>query len=66
MAKIPGPLSFLDVGGRLVGRFPLLCGSDTKKVDPKGGDEGIIVWPAEASRETADQVAILKLGIRSS
>ena len=66
MAKIPGPLSFLDVGDYIVGRFPLLCESVEKKGEPSGSNEGIIVWPAEGSREPVDQVVGMRLGIRVS
>jgi hypothetical protein len=66
MAKIPGPLSFLNVGDRLVGRFPLLCASTGKQEDQEVGDEGVIVWPADGSGKTDGQPVSVKIDLRVS
>ena len=66
MAKIPGPLSFLDVGDRLVGRFPLMCAPAEKREDQEIGDEGVIVWSADCSVKTDGGPMGVKVGLRVS
>lgn len=66
MAKIPGPLSFLNAGGRLVGRFPLLCTLTEKQEDQEIADEGVIVWPIDDSGKTDGQPGSVKIGLRVS
>jgi hypothetical protein len=66
MAKIPGPLPFLDVGDRLVGRFPLLCAPTEKSEDQEVADEGVIVWPVDGSGKADGQPVSVKVGLRVS
>jgi len=63
MAKILGPLSFLNVDYRLVGRFPLLCPATEKQDDQEVGDEGVVVWPAECSGKTDGQPVSVRIGL---
>jgi hypothetical protein len=66
MAKIPEPLSFLNVGDRLVGRFPLLCAPTEKQENQEVGDEGVIVWPVDGSGKIDGQPLSVKIGLRVS
>ena len=63
MAKILGPLSFLNVDYRLVGRFPLLCAPIEKQEDQEIGDEGAVVWPVDSSGKTDSQPVSVRIGL---
>ncbi|MCX6132619.1 MAG: hypothetical protein NTU47_02300 [Ignavibacteriales bacterium] len=49
MKKVLNPLSFLSIGDKLEGRFPLFSSPAPVEKDDSRDAEGIVVWPPEDS-----------------